>query len=74
MKAFKQMSAAEGKPKQFKLPMTADQLEQMAEFKPLPTEPTTTALPPPSSLRILQISQISQVFQVFQVSQTKTPL
>ena len=46
MNAFQQMPAVEGKSEQFKLSMTADQLKQMAEFKPLPTAPTTTGLAP----------------------------
>jgi hypothetical protein len=48
MNAFHQMPATEGKPEQFKLSMTTDQLKQMAEFKPLPTAPTTTGLAPPA--------------------------
>jgi hypothetical protein len=48
MNAFQHMPAAEGKPEQFKLSMTTDQLKQMAEFKPLPTAPTTTGLAPAS--------------------------
>jgi hypothetical protein len=48
MTAFQHMPAAEGKPEQFKLSMTTDQLKQMAEFKPLPTAPTTTGLAPAS--------------------------
>ena len=46
MNAFHTMPATEGKAEQFKLSMTADQLKQMAEFKPLLTAPTTTGLAP----------------------------
>jgi hypothetical protein len=46
MNAFQQMPATEGKPEQFKLSMTTDQLKQMAEFKPLPSAPTTTGAAP----------------------------
>jgi hypothetical protein len=46
MNAFQQMPAIEGKPEQFKLSMTTDQLKQMAEFKPLPSASTTTGAAP----------------------------
>jgi hypothetical protein len=51
MNAFKQMPAAEGKPEQFKLSMTTDQVKQMAEFKPLQSAPTTTGLAPAAAPR-----------------------